>query len=152
MKISTIKIQEKHREGYPGLIIYGDIIINDTSLHELIAHEYDFVSCLGWGNKEFQGQQIRRLLLQDHSDFSNNRNSIYICPACADLGCGAVTLEIEITNDIVKWSKFGLQDNLNNSIKYLDHIEEFHFNLDEYREALIDSKGMGSYKWPWDKD
>ncbi|WP_131724757.1 hypothetical protein [Paenibacillus solani] len=91
-------------------------------------------------------------MLQDNSDLPNNRNSIYICPACADLGCGAVTIEIEIKNSIVKWSKFGLQDSIRNSIKHFDNIEEFYLNLDEYRQAVINIEGIGSYKWPWDKD
>ncbi|WP_339322095.1 hypothetical protein [Paenibacillus sp. FSL W8-0194] len=152
MKTSKLTIQKRIREGYPGTIHYGDIIINGISLYERIAQEFDFVSCLGWGDRDFQKKQIRRLLLRDVSDFPNHRNSIYICPVCADLGCGAVTTEIEITNGMVKWSRFGLQDNLKDTVQYFEKIEAFHFNLDEYKEAIINSKGIGSFKWPWDKE
>lgn len=54
MKTSKLTIQKRIREGYPGTIHYGDIIINGISLYERIAQEFDFVSCLGWGDRDFQ--------------------------------------------------------------------------------------------------
>lgn len=54
MKTSIITIQKRVEEGYPSSIHYGDIIINGTSLYERIGQEFDFVSCLGWGDRDFQ--------------------------------------------------------------------------------------------------
>ncbi|MCM3172903.1 hypothetical protein [Paenibacillus sp. MER 99-2] len=159
MRISKIDTSNRQREGYPGLINYADIIIDGKSLFEMIAHKYDFVSCIGWGSIEFQEQQIARLLLRVDSDLPNNRNSIYICPACADLGCGAITVEIEINDDTVIWSKFGTQNNLNDGIEedtgnvhYFEEIEKYIFNKSEYEDVIMNSRGFGMIRWPWDTE
>ncbi|MBB6022258.1 hypothetical protein HNR77_003355 [Paenibacillus sp. JGP012] len=155
--LSKIEIRNRQREGYPGLINYADIIIDGQSLFDLIAHKYDFVSCLGWGSHEFQEMQVDRLLLKIDSDLPNNRNSIYICPACADLGCGAITVNIVINDDTVIWSRFGTQNNLNDDLEedkvhYFDQIEEYIFNKSEYEEVIKNSKGSGMIRWPWDEE
>ncbi|WP_138753597.1 hypothetical protein [Paenibacillus sinopodophylli] len=151
MKVSHIEIKKRQREGYPGIIIYADIIIDGTSLFENIAHDFDFVSCLGWGSEEFQELQINRLLLKTPSDFTDNQNSIYICPACADLGCGAITVNIEIKEDTVTWSNLGNQDNHSDKLTYFDKVGNFIFIRRNYEEVISASRGIGSYKWPWDK-
>ena len=154
MKLSKIGIKNCKREGYPGLINYADIIIDGKSIFEMIAHKYDFVSCLGWGSIEFQENQIDRLLLRIDSDLPNNRNSIYICPACADLGCGAITVEIEMKENTVVWSKFGSQNNLEDELSkvyYFENIEKYEFDKNEYEDVIMGSKGIGMIKWPWDK-
>ncbi|ULO08543.1 hypothetical protein H1230_06980 [Paenibacillus sp. 19GGS1-52] len=148
MKISKIEIQKREREGYPGTIIFADFIIDGVSLYEEIAQTYDYVSCLGWGSKDFQLNQIERLLLRCESDFPNNRNSLFICPACADLGCGANTAKIDKQDGIVIWSLFGSQNNITDKLTIND-LRTYYFEVDEYNRVIEGSLGIGSYKWPW---
>ncbi len=101
---------KRYREGYPG-IYFADFNIDGQSLYDLFAKDLDLVSCLGWGSKEFQQEQITRLLLSSKPDFSNGKNSLYICP-CSDLECGAVSLFIEKTKDIITWSYFDVRGDL----------------------------------------
>jgi len=154
MKVSKIETRIRQRTGYPGIINYADIVIDGESLYEMIAHKYDFVSSLGWGSNEFQEQQIDRLLLRMEAELPDNRNTLYICPACADLGCGAITIEINFVDEVVTWSKFGWQNNLedNNKVSYLENINEYTFNRKDYEEVIEATKGIGMNKWPWDKE
>lgn len=152
MKISEIKTTTRLREGFPGAIHFVDIWVDGRSLYDLFAQKLDFISCLGWGNEAFQKQNIARLLCQSESDFSNYRNSIYICPACADLGCGAISVLIERKDNIVSWSEIGMQNNFLDSIHYYKEIKTFYFDYEQYKLAVESTEGVGSYMFPWDQD
>ncbi|GBG08060.1 hypothetical protein PAT3040_02627 [Paenibacillus agaridevorans] len=106
MKKSKLEFKLRTRDGYPGSLTFADFIVDGQSLYDLYAEEFDFVSCLGWGSEEFQNEQISRLILMSKPDFPNGKNSIYICPACADLGCGAVSIFIKKTKDIITWTNY----------------------------------------------
>ena len=96
-KISEVKLSIRHRNGYPAPMNYLDILADGHSLYEIYALEHDFVSCLGWGSQDFQTHQISRLLLNSKPDDIGSRYSLFICPVCADLGCGAISLNIKDT-------------------------------------------------------
>jgi hypothetical protein len=145
MKISKLHFTKRFRDGYPGPIYFADFIVNGQSLYDLYAKDFDFVSCLGWGSKEFQQEQISRLLLLSEPDYLNRRNSLYICPACADLECGAVSLFIEKTKDIITWSSFDGRGDLFNK-QFV-----FHFDKEDYTNQINSTFGLGGFKFPWDK-
>ena len=54
---------------------------------------------------------IRRLLLADGGDASENRVSLFICPECGDLGCGAITVRIERLDTGIVWRDLGYENN-----------------------------------------
>jgi hypothetical protein len=76
-------------------------------------------------------------------DFPNGKNSLYICPACADLGCGAVSLFIERTKDIITWTYFDV------SGKLFDEQFTFHFDKQDYIVQIKSTYGLGGFKFPW---
>lgn len=149
MALSQIEVKNRQRDGYPGIIDYADIIIDGISLFESIAHDFDFVSCLGWGPEEFQELQIKRLLLSCPSDLPNDRYSIYICPACADLGCGALTVKIEFTDNTVRWSNLGNQDSFSDKINLFNGVDDFIFDRQNYERVIKSTRGIGSGTFPW---
>ncbi|MGO4109728.1 hypothetical protein [Paenibacillus sp. YAF4_2] len=138
---SKLEFKSRVRDGYPGLITFADFIVDGQSLYDLYAKEFDFVSCLGWGSEEFQNES--RLILMSKPDFQNGKNSIYICPACADLGCGAVSLFIEKTKDIVTWTCF------EGSGKLFGKQFTFHFDKQDYINQIKGTYGFGGFKFPW---
>jgi hypothetical protein len=144
MKKSKLEFKMRLRDGYPGTIHFADFIIDGQSLYDMYAKEFDFVSCLGWGSGEFQQGQISRLVLMSKPDFSNGKNSIYICPACADLECGAVSLFIEKTKDIITWSYIDGRGEL------FDKQVTFQFDKRDYIEQIKGTYGLGGFKFPWD--
>lgn len=156
-KISKLSIVKEVREGYPGKIVYANFFVDGlplTNIKEISNH--DFVSCLGWGPKEFQKKQIDRLLLKTESDYENNRNSLYIC-SYSDLGCGAVSLKIKRISkyeNTVIWYKFGTEDNLEeqqSNLKNYNEIGPFYFDWEQYKETIQSSYLFGEPDY-WHSD
>ncbi|MEH7352120.1 oxidoreductase [Neobacillus drentensis] len=144
MKISKLSFSKVEREGdYPGKIVYANFNIDGKSMKEMSSiREFDVVSCLGWGPKPFQNEQILRLLLEKESDFIYNRNSLYICP-CTGLDCGAVSLSIKKANNgIIVWDNFALEYE-NGIDKYFDNIGPFYFEWEQYKNAIENTLFLG---------
>src|SRR5215510_7419993 len=118
--ISKLKLEWKRREGGGGRTQrdYLDFIVDGQPLSELVG---DYVSCLGWLVSEENTKAVRRLLLKEPPDLPNDRNALYICPECADLGCGALSLVVERVGDNIIWRDFGFENDYDDII----HAEGF---------------------------
>ncbi len=127
---------------------FADIIIDGNSLYQEFK-QYDFISTLGWGTEEFQNEVIMRLMLSIPPQIDSKRYEIYVCPLCADLGCGAITIDIKKDNSTVIWKDFGLEYSYKDEIKIID-LGPFVFDLHEYKNVLMSSLGLAGYKCPWD--
>jgi len=75
-----------------------DIIVDNVSLfEEMKRRRLDLVSPFWFGTDIAQEvsangiESAERLLLQRPADFQGDRRSFFVCPECADLGCGAVS-------------------------------------------------------------
>lgn len=66
----------------------------------------DRVSVLGWLPRKDEQGYARQLLLRAPPAFESGRVPLYICPECADLGCGAVTARVSREGEYVIWSDF----------------------------------------------
>lgn len=66
----------------------------------------------------------------------NGRNTLYVCVECADIGCGAVTLLIEIEPSHIIWKDFGFENNYEDVVQTLDFqdIGPFTFDATQYNE------------------
>ncbi|MBE9182156.1 hypothetical protein IQ268_26675 [Oculatella sp. LEGE 06141] len=136
--MSKLNLEWKRREGGDGRTKrdYLDIIVDDQPLSEVIGG--DVVSCLGWFVPEENAKAVHRLLLEEVADLPNNRCSLYVCPECGDLGCGAVSLAIEQTGDKVIWRDFGYENNYE-SVVHTEGYKElgpFIFDRSEYVRAI----------------
>ncbi|MGE7133353.1 hypothetical protein [Lysinibacillus xylanilyticus] len=154
-KISKLSIEKQERDEYPGKIVFANFIIDGIPLNNFKDIDKDYVSCLGWGPKEFQQEQIDKLLLKEKSDFKNNRNSLYICP-CSDLGCGAVSLKIKRSSkddNIIIWYKFGFEDNLEYRSKFKNYygLGPFYFEWEQYKDTIGGSLLFGEPNY-WHAD
>ena len=117
-----------------------DFVINDISLWEICKEEkLDNISCV-WLPKAYD-VAIKRLLLQEPPDFPDGKTSIYVCAECGDIGCGAVSVQIEIIEGKVIWSDFLYQNNYDDSMSYIPkkfrEFESVVFDLDEYQQLLL---------------
>jgi hypothetical protein len=88
---------------------YLDFAIDGVALSS--RFDADFISPLGWFVVQEQVATIDRLLRRKPPDLAHGRTSLYICPECGDLGCGAVTVLVEGGPGVVVWSDFGIQNN-----------------------------------------
>ncbi len=95
-------------------VTYLDFTIDGERVHDLVArcvgHEPDDVSALqnAWPGEA--ADSIARLLGLSDPDLPDGRTSLYVCPECADLGCGALTAFLRFTATTVEWSDLGFQD------------------------------------------
>ncbi|WP_052714221.1 hypothetical protein [Paenibacillus dauci] len=105
---------------------FYDIIIDGNSLYS-IFESYDYISVLGQINEELQQNEIKKLLLESPSELRAGRYFIFVCPMCADLGCGAITVSIKREEENIIWDDFRCEN-------------------DETSKSL----NMGPYKFFWE--
>jgi hypothetical protein len=81
---------------------------------------------------------IRRLLLADSGDASENRVSLFICRECGDLGCGAITVRIERDDTGIGWRDIGYENNYEPTVDLASFatVGPFIFDPHEYVAKL----------------
>jgi hypothetical protein len=117
-----------------------DFTIDARSLADALKNAgYDLVSIFTaeWGSS-YRESAVRRLLLQDVSDFPNDRRSLYVCGECGDIGCGAVTIILDIKEETVIWRDFGYENTYDDVVQFrkLEHLGPFQFSLESYRKTI----------------
>lgn len=114
--------------------------------HPLYPEMGDFISSLGWLTKEQNRLAVNRLLRKAEPDAPYDRYCLYVCPECADLGCGAVTAIIKRDGDNITWRDFGFQNNYDETIlrEDLKEFGPFSFNATDYFNVLTKAQGISS--------
>ncbi|MDN4618183.1 oxidoreductase [Paenibacillus sp. PsM32] len=84
---------------------FYDIIIDGNSLYSTFEN-YDYISVLGQINEDLQKNEIKKLLLESPSELRAGQYFIFVCPMCADLGCGAITVSIKREEEYIIWADF----------------------------------------------
>jgi hypothetical protein len=113
---------------------YLDFVVNRRKLSGLI-HVGDHIGVLGWQSRADERRCARQLLLREPAPFPDGLVPLYICPECADLGCGAVTVRITVRDDCVVWSGFGWNDPLA-STDEPSALRELWFDRQAYQTLL----------------
>ncbi|HKO41997.1 MAG TPA: hypothetical protein VJU84_01800 [Pyrinomonadaceae bacterium] len=136
-KVSELKLQWKRREGGGGCTQrdFLDFVVDGQPLSELVG---DQASCLGWFVPEENAKAVRRLLLEEPADLPNNRRTLYVCPECGDIGCGAVTVVVEQLGNKIIWRDFGFENNYDNVIQRMGfgRIGPFTFDHRSYEQTI----------------
>ena len=142
---STIELKKTHRK--PGLgktkREFLDFSIDGTSLYEALTDRgFDNISCLGWSDVQGQQVAIDRLLCRAPADFLDERISLYICPECGDLDCGAISLIIQEEEGFVVWRDFGFENMYEENIEResLADVGPFFFDKRRYEELFTGLK------------
>jgi hypothetical protein len=115
---------------------YLDFVIDGVPLSSRL--NVDWISPFGWLDAREQEAIIDRLLGNSPPDMPRERNTLYVCPECADIGCGAVTLLIENGPDHIVWKDFGFENNYEDVVhtgEFKD-IGPFTFDVRQYREVF----------------
>jgi hypothetical protein len=120
---------------------YLDYIIDGLPLVEYLRSRkdepIDFIPPFGWlteASPQAEAKAAARLLLRAEPDLPSGRHSLLVCPECADLGCGAVTAEIEREGDLFIWRAFGFETDYGGRavLESFAHVREFAFTRREY--------------------
>jgi hypothetical protein len=139
--ISTLTLEERNRyrsdsSAYPGRSFF-DFVIDGVALYDMMGQRRDLVSTL-WTKPEVPAERqryARRLLTLEPGDVPGDRVSLYVCPECGDLGCGAITMKIEVGVGEVRWFDFGYENTYEDRIPF-DTVGPLSFDRQEY-ERLI---------------
>jgi hypothetical protein len=122
---------------------YLDFIISGQSLGQLFGRsDFDIIGTFGWTeNKEYENKQIDEFLGLTKPELKTGRTCFYVCPECGDIGCGAITAKIEVTEKNVIWKEFGYENNYSEPdlINY-NEIGPFTFDKKQYSEILLGLK------------
>lgn len=113
---------------------YFDFIVSGQSVKTLLkADGLDLISPFGWGDKNYEQELIKEFTGLKRSEIPSGRIMLYICPECGDIGCGAITADIEINDDKVIWKNFGYENN-DSEIDFESYkgIEPFQFDKADY--------------------
>ncbi len=65
-----------------------------------------------------------------------NASRLYICPECADLGCGAITVAVERGTGTVTWRNWGYQNNYDKGFIAVAGLPDVTFDAAQYGSAL----------------
>ena len=81
----------------------------DRIVKELGGHK-DFLGCFARGWHKLNEHSLKQLLLQEKPETESGRSLIYVCPECADIGCGAFGCKITKTEDSYVWGDFAYEN------------------------------------------
>jgi hypothetical protein len=128
--------------------VYADVVVDGVALSTHMRRKGDHISCLGWGPKPMQDDAVARLLMQAPPDLASGRVSLYVCPECGDLSCGAITVRIERRGDVVTWRDFWYEGDYegfpsNNTL--LEDLGPYFFAWEEYQGAVKAGYGIGGF-------
>ncbi len=80
----------------------------------------------------------RELSLREAVSFSSGRVPLFVC-FCGDLGCGALTVSVSASGDLVHWSDFGTESDWESGFHQSDHMKRtgpFTFDRSGYLGVL----------------
>lgn len=122
---------------------YLDYTIDGVSLTSLLAADSelatitsDYVGCIADAWPSHAVQAIRRLLGEAPGELPDGRVSLYICAECGDLGCGALTASLTVTDDTVTWGRLALQYDYDDEVHPVRRVGELIFDRPSYESVL----------------
>ncbi|WP_215426361.1 hypothetical protein [Agarivorans albus] len=117
----------------------SDFMINGQSLLTDIVRsaggQGDFLGCFARGWDNLNDHSLKQLLLQAPPETESGRSLIYVCPECADIGCGAYGCKITKTDNEYIWSNFAYENGYEEP-ELIHGIGPFKFNVTEYENVI----------------
>ena len=127
--------------------VYADFVVDGRSLSDVVQRKADLISDLGWGPQGYQEAVVARLLFQAPGDLPTGRNSLFVCPECADLGCGRVGAMIERVEDHITWRDFVYENGREPPTnQFLETLGPFTFDWTQYESVIRSGLGLGGFE------
>ena len=114
-----------------------DFVVNGQSLFAVTgAANFDLSGCLLVPQQEPElalrlNDSLARLLTSAVPIGESSRVSLYVCPECGDLACGAITARMSRSDGVVYWSDFAYENGDDSETKLLK-IGPFAFDWTSY--------------------
>lgn len=117
-----------------------DFTIGGESLLNLLVSatggHNDFLGCFARGWVNLNNHSLKQLLLSDAPETKSGRRLLYVCPECADIGCGAFGCKIDRISDIYVWSDFA-HENGYESPSRIECVGPFEFSVENYESVIL---------------
>jgi hypothetical protein len=118
-----------------------DFIIDSKPLLNILVNKSngghnDYMGCFSKGWDKLNNDSKNKLLLKKEPDTTDGRTAIYVCPECADIGCGAYCCKIEKTNELYIWKDFAYENGYEDAI-IIDKIGPYYFDKKDYEELIL---------------
>ena len=147
--VSTLDVVWTTRAGGGGRTErrFLDFVIDGVALSTRL--NADYISPFGWFDAPEQDASIDRLLRNKPPDMPHGRTSLYICPECGDLGCGAITLSVARGPGVIIWKDFGIENNSWDMVQTegFENIGPFTFDGSRYHEIFARLRRFSAYKF-----
>ena len=147
MKISTLAHTVFHRKGSTNQheSFSCDFTVNGHSLHHMLDRltkeqdQSDLIGCFMAGmNPDLYRKKFQQLLCIAPPEIPSGRVMLYVCPECADLGCGAYTMRIAKDAQFYKWYDFAYENGYEEPAK-ITRAGPFMFEANAYEKAIEDA-------------
>lgn len=116
-----------------------DFTINGESLLSMIIREAgghkDFLGCFARGWKNLNEHSLNQLLLNEAPEIESGRSLIYVCPECADIGCGAYGCKITRQNGVYIWNDFAYENGYEDP-QPVEGVGPFEFSAENYESVV----------------
>jgi hypothetical protein len=144
MKHSTLQLSPIHRVGGgSGGATWKDrwtfdFLVDGRSLADSLgATKRDVVGRLDRDHRDLNAESVRVLTGNAAPDFGDDRVMLFVCPECADLGCGAITAAHHSEGETITWSDFKHENNYDESMtRSFPEVGPFAFAIQSYRRVL----------------
>jgi hypothetical protein len=149
----TLGLSETTREVFPDapesrtIRHFLDFTLDGAPLYPRVrALGFDLITPL-WVRNPLSADGAReavdRLLGLVPPDAPGNRVSVFRCAECGELGCGALTVELTLTDESVGWSSWGYQNDYDGELwqEEASDLPEAAFDRADYEETLRVARG-----------
>ncbi len=130
-----------HREGSEanGGVIHesysSDFTVNGEPLLAMLGGHNAFLGCFARGWDNLNQHSLKQLLLQEPPETESGRSLIYVCPECADIGCGAYGCKITKIEGQYVWSDFAYENGYEEP-DLIKNVGPFKFGVIEYEKVI----------------
>ena len=126
----------------PHLVIYIDGHTLDGMLAKILKNDdlHGLVPSISW----LQDERERNYTIQKIFSLKDTKEIIpvLVCPDDEDLSCTVIVAEVHVENDVVYWSRLGLDESPNefpqtigNKVSWFKGLPVYLFDIKQYKES-----------------
>jgi hypothetical protein len=128
------KGSDNTRESFSSDFVVGELSLLDILSKSEGGHS-DFLGCFARGWDKLNLHSKKQLLLLSAPEIDSGRRLIYVCPECADVGCGAYGCEIKKEGGFYIWEKFAYENGYEEP-HIIDGVGPYRFEILDYEKTI----------------
>jgi len=123
----------------------SDFTINGESLLKMLTNSPvnlpDYLGCFARGWDKLNKHSLDQLLLKALPETESGRSLIYVCPECADIGCGAYGCKVKQNGGKYVWSDFAYENGYEKP-EPVDQVGPFEFDARLYESIILSAYAL----------